>query len=179
MSISVKLDRKTADENGFQGLNDMKRDIIELLKAADDPENCEFPRDFNFRAAMANVVDLKYDLDRIVGLPFEIEDRIFDASYFAELEIKEPTPTKIFDLGEITFRVVRLRFSCFGNFFTLLEESLKGRLSRPVIAEIIAAAETRGFVYIDEGILLEEPYSGCNSELQDLASWWERYFDYM
>jgi hypothetical protein len=74
----------------------MKRDIIKLLKAADDPENCEYPRDFDLRTAMASVIELKYDLDRIVGRPFEIEDRIFDAAYFAELEIKEPSPIKVF-----------------------------------------------------------------------------------
>ena len=157
----------------------MKRDIIKLLKAADDPENCEYPRDFYLRAAMASVIELKYDLDRIVGRPFEIEDRIFDASYFAELEIKEPSPIKVLDLGEVTLRVVCLRFSCFGNFFTILEESLIEKLSRSVIKEIIAAAEVYGFVFIDEKILIEEPYTGCNKELEDLGSWWERYFEYI
>ena len=157
----------------------MKRDIIKLMKAADDPENCEYPRDFDFRAAMASVIELKYDLDRIVDRPFEIEDRIFDASYFAELEIKEPSPIKVLDLGEVTLRVVRLRFSCFGNFFTILEESLIEKLSRSVIKEIIAAAEVHGFVYIDEEILIEEPYTGCNKELEDLGSWWESYFKYI
>jgi len=157
----------------------MKRDIIKLLEAADDPGNCEYPRDFDLRAAMGSVIKLKYDLDRIVGRPFEIEDRIFDASYFAELEIKEPSPTKVFDLGEVTFRVVRLRFSCFVNFFTILEESLIEKLSRSVIKEIIAVAKSHGFVYIDEEILIEEPYTGCNKELDDLGSWWERYFEYI
>ena len=37
----------------------MKRDIIKLLKAADDPENCEYPRDFDLRAAMVSVIELK------------------------------------------------------------------------------------------------------------------------
>ena len=149
----------------------MKRDIIKLLKAADDPENCEYPQDFDLSAAIARVIELKYDLDRIVGRPFEIEDRIFDASYFAELEIKEPSPTKVLDLGEVTLRVVRLRFSCFGNFFTILEESLIEKLSRSVIKEIIESAEVHGFVYIDEEILIEEPYTGCNKELEDVCLW--------
>ena len=158
----------------------MKRDIIiKLLEAADDPENCEYPRDFDLRAAMAHVVELKYDLDRIIGRPFELETRICDASYFAELEIKEPSPIKVLDLGEVTLRVVRLRFSCFGKFFTILEESLTEKLRRSSIKEIIAAAEVYGFIYLDEGFLLDEPYTGCNKELKDLGSWWERYFDYI
>ncbi len=157
----------------------MKKEIIRILEDADDPENCEYPRDFDRYTALDEVVDLKYDIEIIAGRPFELEDRIFDASYFAELEIKEPTPTKVLDLGEVTLRVVRLRFSCFGHFFTVLEESLIDKLSPSIIKELIAVAEDHGFVYIDEGILLEEPYTGCNKELKDLSSWWERYFDYI
>lgn len=157
----------------------MKNDILKLLKAADDPKNCEYPRDFDFGESMDKVVELKYDLDGIVGRPFEIEDRICDASYFAELEIKDPSPIKIFDLGEVTLSVVCLRFSCFGKFFTIMERSLTEKLSRSVIKEIIAAAEARGFIFIDEGILLEEQYTGCNRELEDLGSWWERYFEHI
>ena len=155
----------------------MKKEIIiRMLEAADDPENCEYPRGFDRYTSIDRVIDLQCDLERIVGRPFELEDRIFDSSYFAELDIKEPTPTKVLDLGEVTFRVVRLRFSCFGNFFTIIEESLIDKLTRSVIKDLIAAAEDHGFVYIDEGILLEEPYTGCN---KDFSSWWERYFDYI
>lgn len=157
----------------------MKKNIIKLLEAADDPENLEYPRDFDWDALMDSVEELKYDLDRIVGRPFEIKDNIYDASYFAELEIKEPSPIKVLDIGEVTLRIVRLRFSCFGNFFTILEESLTEKLSRSVIKKIIAAAKARGFIYIDEGILLEEPYTGCNKEFGFHGSWWERYFDYI
>ncbi len=153
----------------------MKKEIlIRMLEAADDPENCEHPRDFDRYAAIERVIDLQSDLEKIVGWPFELEDRIFDVSYFAELDIKEPAPTKVLDLGEVTFRIVRLRFSCFGNFFTILEESLTGKLTQSVIKGLIAAAENHGFVYVDEEILLEEPYTGCNKEFY---SWWERYFD--
>ena len=157
----------------------MKKEIIRMLEDADDPENCEYPSDFDRYTAIDSVIDLKYDLERIAGRPFDLEDRILDASYFAELEIRDATPTKVLDLGEVTFRVVRLRFSCFGQFFTILEESLTDRLSRSIIKDLIAAAEDHGFVYIDEGVLLEEPYTGCNKELKDLSSWWERYFDYI
>lgn len=156
-----------------------KKEIVKLLEAADDPEYLEYPPDFDWDASLDSVEELKYDLDRIVGRPFEIEDKIFDASYFAELEIKEPSPTKVFDLGEVTLRIVRLRFSCFGKFFTILEESLIEKLSRSVIKEIVAAAETHGFIYIDEGILLDEPYTGRNKEFEFLGSWWERYFEYI
>ena len=78
------------------------------MEDADDPENCEYPRDFDRYTAIESVIDLKCDLERIVGRPFELEDRIFDASYFAELDIKEPIPTKVFNLGEVTLRIVRL-----------------------------------------------------------------------
>ena len=157
----------------------MKKEITNMLEAADDPKNWEHPRNFNLEVSIARVVELKYDLDGIVGRPFEIEDRIFDSSYFAELEIKEAAPIKVFDLGEVTLRIVRLRFSCFGNFFTIMEESLTEKLNRSTIKEIIASAETHGFIYVDEEILLDEPYTGCNEELKDLGSWWERYFEYM
>jgi hypothetical protein len=157
----------------------MKKEIIRMLEDADDPENCEYPRDFDRYTVIDSVIDLKYDLERIAGRPFDLENRILDASYFAELEIRDATPTKVLDLGEVTVRVVRLRFSCFGQFFTILEESLTDRLSRSIIRDLIAAAGDHGFVYIDEGVLLEEPYTGCNKELKDLSSWWERYFDYI
>jgi len=72
----------------------MKREIIiRMLEAADDPVNCEYPRDFDRYTAIDRVIVLQCDLERIVGRLFELEDRIFDSSYFAELDIKEPTPT--------------------------------------------------------------------------------------
>ena len=129
----------------------MKKEIIiRMLEAADDPENCEYPCGFDRYVAIDRVIDLQCDLEKIVGWPFELEARIFDSSYFAELDIKEPTPTKVLDLGEVTLRVVRLRFSCFGNFFTIIEESLIDKLTRSVIKDLIAAAEDHGFVYIDQ-----------------------------
>lgn len=79
----------------------MKKEIIRLLEAADDPENCKYPQDFNRYALLDSVTDLKYNLEKIVGRPFELEDRIFDSSYFAELDIKEPAPTKVFDLAVV------------------------------------------------------------------------------
>lgn len=157
----------------------MKKNIIKLLEAADDPVNCEYPRYFDWAAAMNRVIELKSDLDRIVGRPFEINDRICNASYFAELSIKEPRPIQVLNLGEVTLKVVCLRFSCFGNFFTISEESLTETLSQSVLKDIIEAAEARGLVYIDEDILINEPYTGCNKELRNLSSWWERYFEYI
>lgn len=72
----------------------MKKEIIiRMLEAADDPENCEYPRGFDRYTAIDRVIDLQYDSERIVGRPFELENRIFDSSYFAELDIKEPHRT--------------------------------------------------------------------------------------
>ena len=157
----------------------MKKEIIKLLEAADDPKNCECPRGFNRNASLHRVINLQNDLEKIVGQPFELNDRICDASYFAELDIKESKAIKVLDLGEVTFRIVRLRFSCFGNFFTVLEESLLHKLDASVIKDIIAVSKSHDFVYIDEDILLEESYTGCNKELEYIDSWWERYFDLM
>ena len=51
-----------------------------MLEAADDPENCEYPRGFDRYTSIDRVIDLQCDLERFVGRPFELEDRIFDSS---------------------------------------------------------------------------------------------------
>lgn len=71
-----------------------------------------------------------------------------------------------------------VRFSCFGNLFTIWRSSPSEKLTQQKVEAIVEAVEANGFVYVDEASL-NEPYSGTNKYLQYLDSWWHRYFDYL
>lgn len=74
--------------------------------------------------------------------------------------------------------VLSVRFSSFGNFFTVWSNSIREKIVGAKIAEVIAETENAGFVYIDAETL-EQKYTGKNRHLANLENWWLRYFDYL
>jgi hypothetical protein len=147
---------------------------LTLLELADHETACEFPPGFNHRALMKKVEELKPKLNSIAGKPFELDVNVQDASFFTELAILEPP---IYGVNMYHY-VLGVRFSSFGNFFTVWSNSIKEKIDDTKIDEIISETEEAGFVYIDAETL-EQKYTGRNKYLADIENWWARYFDYL
>jgi len=148
---------------------------LKLLELADHETACESPPDFNHRASMKRVEDLKPKLSAIVGKSFEMDLNVQDASFFTELQILEPPNYGV----NMYHYVLGVRFSSFGNFFTVWSNSISEKIDDAKIAEVIATTEAAGFVYMDAETL-EQKYTGKNQYLVgDVENWWSRFFDYM
>src|SRR3954452_24551992 len=104
-------------------LDRMEQPVRERLEAADTPEGLERPRRFDRKRAIARVAQLKPELERIAGSTFELDDRVEDATFFADLSIyREVERVALGFIAPQRFMlsVITVRFSSFGSLFTTL-----------------------------------------------------------
>jgi hypothetical protein len=148
---------------------------LKLLEVADHETACEFPPGFNHRASMKRVEDLKPKLNAIIGRPLELDLHVQDASFFTDLAILEPPNDGV----NVYHYVLGIRFSSFGNFFTVWSNSVSEKIEDAKIAQVIAETEAAGFIYVDAETL-EQKYTGKNQYLVgEIENWWSRFFDYL
>ena len=150
--------------------------LLSLLLEADDPNDTEYPSGFNWEGEVNRVRALRAIVEGIVGRRFEIDDNVQDASFFADLGLYEEHKNS---RGSVVRQaVLAVRFSCFGNLFTVwstCHDSVK--LSQEVIDAVIKAVSDRGYTYVPAEELDSE-YNGTNPHLRG-SSWWIRFFDYL
>jgi hypothetical protein len=102
---------------------------------------------------------LSQQVEKVLGVPCVwIDDTVQDANHCATISIAD----------------LEIRFSCYGNLFTvnLLEE-----IPDTFSARIVPVVEASGYVYVSEDELYQ-PYSGSNERYIG-KTWWDRFFDYM
>ncbi len=152
-------------------------ELLKLLLAGDDADHCEAPPDFDWERERERVERLKPALDVIVGREFELEDRIQDAAFFAELSILSERPRFDRRLGtNVIDTVLGVRFSCFGHFFTVFSTAEADKIGDAEVEAVIAHIRYKGFVFVDP-VTLELPYTGNNAGVR--GTWWGRYFEYL
>jgi hypothetical protein len=149
---------------------------LKLLESVDDPQACEHPSQFDWHESMSRVRALKSRLESIAGHTFIMDDNVQDASFFTDLAILGGE-RYVSGIGTVVGSRIIIRFSCFGNLFTVYSTSEDEKLEESIVEKIIAEAQRHGFVYI-EADGLEERYTGVNPHLKG-QSWWIRYFDYL
>jgi len=148
---------------------------LKFLELADHETACEFPPGFNYRASMRRVEDLKPKLDTILGRSLQLDKNVQDASFFTELSILESPKNGM----NIYHCVLGVRFSSFGNLFTVWSNSIVEKINEARVAKVIAETEEAGFIYIDTETL-EQRYTGKNQYLAgNIENWRERFFDYL
>lgn len=146
----------------------MKQETLELLKKYDDHENWEYPSDFNWSVEIKKVEELIPYLKELIGKPIVLDDKMQDASFFAELSHDE-------DLSVSGFNI---RFSAFGNLFTLWQMHNSFTVTPEVKQKVIDFVSSKGFTYIDPTDLGEE-YPGKEYGIPSICTWWDRYFDWL
>lgn len=145
--------------------------LEQLLLAADDSKRCENPVGFKWRKEVAAVKALKAPIERLTTRKFTLDDKVQDASFFADLGVEVSK-------GQFIGTVFSLRFSSFGRFFSTWSTcEPEEEFSPELVVQVIDVVRQAGFVYIPQEEL-EHPYTGSNPYLQGL-SWWERFFDYL
>lgn len=144
----------------------------QLLLDADDPVASECPEGFDWTTAMARVGALVPALEATVGRPLTIDNNVQDASFFTDVachrEVSHP------GMGRVLEWVIAVRFSCFGNLFTVV---CAADVAPSVVDRVIAVVSGAGFVHVPASEL-SEPYTGPHPSFRT-TTWWIRFFDYL
>jgi hypothetical protein len=150
--------------------------VLNTLLQADHIAACEFPPGFNWESEMNRVRVLQPVVETITGRRFEIDENVQDASFFTDLGTYREKRTPYG--GTLLHTILRIRFSAFGNLFTVGSvRSENEQLDRVTTQRVIDAAEDAGLVFVDADDLDCE-YTGANPHLTG-TSWWIRFFDYL
>jgi len=146
-----------------------------LLDAHDDPVGCEIPGNdwSNFPAAALaeSIRSIQRALNSELGISFELDGNVQDASFCGELHVRRSGAGVIVSESAI-------RFSNFGHLYTL-HSAMPAIPDRYPVGRIKAIVELHSWTYVpaDE---LEELYDGKNVVLRDgRNTWWIRFFDYL
>jgi hypothetical protein len=135
-----------------------------MLKHYDDPDHWEYPSDFYYDQEIARYHTFVAQLCAALRMDLRSEtgNLIQDASFHSQLFLpgKEGKP-------------VALRFSNFGQMVSVYEEENVADIL-PTVKEILA----KDYVYVPPR-LLKRPYNGKNRVVTDIATWWQRYFDWV
>jgi len=150
----------------------MNPETLEKLQAADDPTEWESPEGFDCNGAISRVRRLKPEIEHLVGRAFEMDENVQDASFFTDLSLHKSA-------GKPNYldTVFAIRFSAFGNLFTVWSYCSSERLPITVVNQVIKKTEDHGFNYINADELNEQ-YSGRHEGFKT-TSWWNRFFDYV
>jgi hypothetical protein len=124
----------------------------------------EYPR------AIKRVRAVAADLERALGIPFQLDDQIQDASFFAALAAFQ------FDGHRKQECILSIRFSAFGNFFTIWQWRCT-IIPTSDLERVISIVRSAGFEYVDAEAL-GQSYTGNHPGFRH-ASWWARFFDYL
>lgn len=152
---------------------------LQLLLDADDRHNVEAPDTFDYQHELARVRALQPIVEQAVGQQFELDTNVQDASFFTELVIREQDAQYHPMLGQAFYTIFAVRFSAFGNLFTVWGNSPTNQVNKELISKVISIAQEHGFVYID-AVSLDEPYSGESTTFMEdvrVPTWWGRFFD--
>jgi hypothetical protein len=150
----------------------LKPETLGLLLAADDPVNWEFPDGWceEYPRAMERVRAVAADLERVLGLSFQLDDQVQDASFFADLAAIR------LDANGKQECIFTIRFSAFGKLFTIWQWE-NTAIPASDLATVISIVRSHGFEYVDAEAL-EESYTGSHPGFRH-ATWWVRFFDYL
>ena len=153
----------------------MRIATVEDLIDADDFAGGYAPPNFDYEAALARIRPFQSELERLTGLAFQL-DGAQDATFFADISARDPVPRNL-NGNQIIETFVAVRFSAFGNLFTIWSTSSTRPLTdeeRRGVAELVSAA---GFLYAPVE-LLQLPYSGVQFSQHDIQDWWQHFFEY-
>ncbi len=121
---------------------------------------------------MARIREIKPRLEEIIGLPLDIDQNVQDASFFTELSFSKPS-----ERSNYVDIIIGIRFSAFGNLFTVWSSGSSEPLDPAKLKRIIDTIEQYGLKYVDAESLAE-PYTGANEVFKG-ETWWIRFFDYV
>jgi hypothetical protein len=149
--------------------------VREILMRNDASQEWECPNDFDWDKSFESVKRFKSAVEAELGRPLELDDKIQDASHFAE--VAEFENTQLPNGALLREYRIGIRFSTFGNMATVFSNNPKHQVAQELRRAIADLLHLHGFVYVDVSAL-NERYDGKIVCLCENATWWDRFFDY-
>lgn len=153
--------------------------LWQLLHSLDDPDNLEFPANYNHRRARARFNQLAERLNRDFGCQCWVDGEVQDASFHGRIDI----PAAATATGERLVIVI----SNFGDLAVLAlenpgvwdDEEAAQVLQPNDTTRIRKALDDLGYTLIPEGPLWKRYDGPAGTLTAPDATWWTRYFDYL
>jgi hypothetical protein len=134
-------------------------EALEIFHQNDDPQNWEFPVDFDDQA-FDRFEEFYKAFERRTGLQLPHTSDFQDTSFHS-----------IINLDGNHW----LRFSNFGNLISInADESV----NKELLKTIKTLAKEHGYIYIPSRYT-DLPYDGKNPGVSGIKTWWARYFDWV
>ena len=137
-----------------------------LLNKHDHPKNWEYPPGFDYKSAQAKFAKFSNELKEAIDSSMKTEtgSYIQDASFHSQIFLPLP------DGGQTV-----IRFSNFGDMVTFSEDDVIPDAMTQILRQLFEKYE---YQYMPESVL-SEPYTGKNSGVTGISTWWVRYFDWV
>jgi hypothetical protein len=138
-----------------------KHETLKTFVKYDDPVNWEYPLNFNHKKEIADFKEFlsKIEVNLKEKINYETEYHIQDASFHSQIYLSGGS----------------LRFSNFGRMVTF---TIDHEVSQDITVLVKKLCSELGYLFI-ESELTEIRYTGNNSGVTGIDSWWIRYFDYV
>ncbi len=152
----------------------MSTATVAYLLQHDHAPTIEWPEGFDHATEIAKVRDLGSQLKAITGLDLRLDDKVRDASFFAEWVAFDPTPRPCPGLStDVKYCVVGIRFSAYGRMYTVWGNSQEQPLAESTVAAVNDYLGPLGYVHVPRDLLhADHPTQGPN------ITWCSQFFSY-
>jgi hypothetical protein len=133
----------------------------------------EQPADFNYYAALGEVVKRQSHIENILKIRLFLDKDVQDASHFAELNFPMPDAAPAV---KASGKWLNIRFSNFGRMVVVRSDDMKNW--EQYLPTLVRYLEDAGYVVMDPEIL-DEPYLGQRVDSGFPQTWYYRFFYYM
>jgi hypothetical protein len=152
----------------------MSTATLDYLLEHDGEPSWEWPAGFNHAAELCKVRGLGAELSAIAGHCLRLDDKVRDATFFAEWAAYDPVPRSWPGVSApVRLCVIGIRFSAHGRMFTVWGNAPDHPLNDATVSALNHFLAPLGYVHVPETLLYQpHPTRGPSQ------TWCNRYFAY-
>jgi hypothetical protein len=152
----------------------MSTATLDYLMEHDTSTPWDWPTDFDRRRELEHVRALGPELRAITGLPLRLDDKIQDATFFAEWASLDPVAREWPGVpSKVNLCRISVRFSVFGRLYTVWGNCPENPVSEATVRAIDHVLSPLGYVHVPEDLLFQpHPTDGPSK------TWQSRFFAY-
>jgi len=152
----------------------MSTATLDYLIEHDTPPPWDWPEEFNHKSELDRVRALGPQLRAITGQNLRLDDKVHDATFFAEWAALEPSAREWPGVsGPVHLCRIAIRFSAFGKLYSVWGNCPDQPVCDAIIADIDQFLSPLGYVRVPEDLLFQPiPTEGANK------TWQSRFFAY-
>ncbi len=148
----------------------MSKATLDYLMKHDTPPPWDWPVGFDHKTELERVRALGPQLSAITGKPLRLDDKVQDATFFAEWSALEPAPRTWPGISNpVHLYQIAIRFSAFGKLYSVWGNCPDQPVCDEIVRNIEQLLSPLGYVHVPENLLSQpHPTQGL--------TWQNRFF---